>query len=402
MAAADPHYAYEDLIALPEDGKRRELIEGDLFVSPSPGRRHQRIVKNLVVLLSGLEAKGAGQGYPAPFAAVFDRHTVLESDVLFIRTERLGIVGERNVTGAPDLVVEVLSDGSRDMDLGPKLRAYSRHGVGQYCVVDPDAGTIQVFHREGEAFGEAGMGRAPRRHVQGGRHPGLKAHEVRRKAWEQPTRSKAKRRSPVHVAGGRNRVPATAPEVAVCHRRPGQASPGCRSASERRRCTMSGPERRVAIQELYADEFAWCYGCGRNNPAGHHFATYWAGEETLTEHMPAPEYTAIPGFVYGGLLASLVDCHSTGSAALALHRRHGHEPGDGAPVPRFVTASLHVDYLMPTPIGVLLRAHGRIEEIGARKVVVRSEVRAGGELVATSHVVAVLAPESMLRRSART
>lgn len=150
------------------------------------------------------------------------------------------------------------------------------------------------------------------------------------------------------------------------------------------------------IQDRYPDKFAWCYGCGRNNPAGHHFATRWDGDRTLTEYMPGSEHMAIPGYVYGGLLASLVDCHSTGSAALALYRQEGHEPGDDAPVPRCVTASLKVDYLRPTPLGILLRVHGRIEEIGARKVVVASEIRAGSDVVATSLVVAVRAPQTMI------
>jgi acyl-coenzyme A thioesterase PaaI-like protein len=159
---------------------------------------------------------------------------------------------------------------------------------------------------------------------------------------------------------------------------------------------MAHDEALRSIQQYYADPFAWCYGCGRMNRAGHHFQTRWDGDQTLTEYMPKPEHTAMPGFVYGGLLASLADCHSTGSAALALYRQDGHEPGDAAPVPRCVTASLKVDYLKPAPLGVVLRVHGRIQEMGARKVVVASEVRADGVLVATSLVVAVRAPESML------
>lgn len=158
---------------------------------------------------------------------------------------------------------------------------------------------------------------------------------------------------------------------------------------------MADDEAPRSIQAYYSDAFAWCHGCGRNNPAGHHFQTRWDGDRTLTEYMPHPEHTAIPGYVYGGLLASLADCHSTGSAALALFRQEGHEPGDDAPVPRCVTASLKVDYLKPTPLGVLLRVHGRIEEVGAKKVVVASEVYAGDNLVVTSLVVAVRAPETM-------
>jgi acyl-coenzyme A thioesterase PaaI-like protein len=162
---------------------------------------------------------------------------------------------------------------------------------------------------------------------------------------------------------------------------------------------MADREVSLWIQDYYSDEFAHCYGCGRKNPAGHHFATRWDGDQTLTEYMPKPEHTAIPGFVYGGLLASLVDCHSTGSAALALYRQEGHEPGDDAPVPRCVTAALKVDYLKPTPLGALLRAQGQIKEIGAKKVVVESELWAQGAVVLTSLVVAVRAPQSMIGRT---
>ncbi|NMP22875.1 PaaI family thioesterase [Sulfobacillus harzensis] len=154
-------------------------------------------------------------------------------------------------------------------------------------------------------------------------------------------------------------------------------------------------EPSLPIQHYYHDDFSWCYGCGTNNASGHHFETRWDGEETVTEYLPRPEHTAIPGFVYGGLLASLVDCHSTGSAALALYRQEGHEPGDGAPVPRCVTASLHVEYLKPTPMGVRLQVRGRIEEISVKKAVVVSQVAAGEQVVATARVVAVRAPQTM-------
>lgn len=152
-----------------------------------------------------------------------------------------------------------------------------------------------------------------------------------------------------------------------------------------------------AIQHYYADDFAWCYGCGKNNPHGHHFETRWDGDQTVTEYLPLPEHTAIPGFVYGGLLASLIDCHSTGSASLARYRQDGHELGDGEPAPRFVTASLKVDYLKPTPLGTLLTVRGRIQEIGAKKVVVESALSCEGVVTVTALVVAVRAPLFMTR-----
>lgn len=151
----------------------------------------------------------------------------------------------------------------------------------------------------------------------------------------------------------------------------------------------------TAIQEFYPDDFAHCYGCGRLNRHGLHIRSAWEGDETVAVLMPLEYHTAMPGFVYGGLLASLVDCHGTGSAALAAYRAAGREPGSSPPL-RFVTASLEVDYLRPTPMGIPLEARGRIKEVKPRKVVVDIEVLAAGELCARGNVVAVLMPEHMV------
>ncbi len=154
----------------------------------------------------------------------------------------------------------------------------------------------------------------------------------------------------------------------------------------------------AAVQDYYPEDFSWCYGCGRLNVQGHHFRTRWNHNETVTAYEPQPEHIAIPGFVYGGLLASLVDCHSTGSAALALYRQAGHELGDLAPIPRCVTASLKVDYRKPTPLGVLLIAHGQIVETRARKVIVHTEVYAADALCVHAEAILVIAPASMTTR----
>lgn len=152
-----------------------------------------------------------------------------------------------------------------------------------------------------------------------------------------------------------------------------------------------------AVQDEYSDDFAWCYGCGRLNESGHHFRTGWLGEKTITIFTPRPEHTAIPGFVYGGIIASFIDCHGTGSASLALHRKNGHELGDGSEPPRFVTASLKVDYLKPTPMGVPLKAIGTVEEIHPKKWKVYTEVFANDELCAKGEVVAVVMPKTFLQ-----
>jgi acyl-coenzyme A thioesterase PaaI-like protein len=148
-----------------------------------------------------------------------------------------------------------------------------------------------------------------------------------------------------------------------------------------------------AFQDHYPDNVAHCYGCGRLNPHGHQIKTIWDGDETVTVYQPEPFHTSMPGFAYGGLIASLIDCHSTGTAAAAMYRQEGRDM-DSLPAFRFVTASLHVDFLKPTPIDAPVEIRGRVQEIKGRKVVVRTEVRSGGVLTARGEVVAVQMPEN--------
>lgn len=148
-----------------------------------------------------------------------------------------------------------------------------------------------------------------------------------------------------------------------------------------------------AFQDFYPENVAHCYGCGRLNERGLRIQTRWEGEETVTRFRPRPEHTAIPGFVYGGLLASLVDCHGTGTAAAAMYRQEG-RPMDSLPAFRFVTASLHVDYLRPTPLDAELEIRGRVKEIKGRRVIVEATVSAGGVATVRGEVVAVQMPES--------
>ncbi|WP_144513146.1 PaaI family thioesterase [Bacillus sp. FJAT-22090] len=154
-----------------------------------------------------------------------------------------------------------------------------------------------------------------------------------------------------------------------------------------------------AIQDDYPDDFAWCYGCGRLNEDGYHFRTYWNGSKTETMYEPNEKHIAIPGFVYGGLIASLIDCHGTGSAALALHKKNGFEPGSEEVPPRFVTGSLHVDFLKPTPQKVTLKAVGTVEEIHPKKWKVTTEVFAGDTLCAKGEVIAVVMPANFAQSS---
>jgi acyl-coenzyme A thioesterase PaaI-like protein len=150
----------------------------------------------------------------------------------------------------------------------------------------------------------------------------------------------------------------------------------------------------AAIQDHYPDDVAHCYGCGRLNPQGLQLKTRWDGEETVARVTPRPYHTAMPGFVYGGLIASLIDCHAMGTAAATAERAEGREIGE-APAPRFVTAQLNVSYLKPTPLGPELEVRGRVREASERKSVVEVTVAADGVITARGDVVAVRIPDTM-------
>lgn len=149
-----------------------------------------------------------------------------------------------------------------------------------------------------------------------------------------------------------------------------------------------------AVQDYYPDDLSHCYGCGRLNGHGLQIKSIWEGEETLAKYTPKPYHTAIPGYVYGGLIASLIDCHGTGTAALASYKTEGREPGT-EPAFRYVTASLKVDYLRPTPIGIELELRGTVKEIKGRKVISEITLSANNEICARGKVVAVQMPDNM-------
>jgi acyl-coenzyme A thioesterase PaaI-like protein len=152
------------------------------------------------------------------------------------------------------------------------------------------------------------------------------------------------------------------------------------------------PEK--AIQDFYPEGWSHCYGCGSLNEHGHQIKSFWNDEskETHAVFHPKPYHSAIPGFVYGGLIASLVDCHGTGTAAAAVFHAEGRAM-DTEPAVRFVTGSLHVDYLKPTPLGVPLHLGGRVIENKGRKVIVAVTVSANDVITARGQVVAVRVPD---------
>ena len=154
----------------------------------------------------------------------------------------------------------------------------------------------------------------------------------------------------------------------------------------------------MAFQDYYPEQVSYCYGCGRLNEHGLQIKSYWEGEEAVCIYQPRPYHIAIPGYVYGGLIASLIDCHSTGTAAAAAYRAAGRTM-DTEPAFRFVTASLHVDYLKPTPLGVPLEVRATVKEIKGRKVVITAVLSAEGQACARGEVVAVQMPEYLVAQS---
>ncbi len=150
-----------------------------------------------------------------------------------------------------------------------------------------------------------------------------------------------------------------------------------------------------SFQEYYPDHLSHCYGCGRLNEYGLHIKSYWHGEESVCSFLPKEYQIAVKGYVYGGLIASIIDCHATGTAAAAVYRKEG-RPMGSKPYIRFLTGSLSVDYLQPTPSGVALDLRARVKEIKGRKVVVDVELTAGHKLCVRGKVVAIRVPENIL------
>lgn len=151
-----------------------------------------------------------------------------------------------------------------------------------------------------------------------------------------------------------------------------------------------------AFQDYYPDHLSHCYGCGRLNDLGHQIKSYWDGNESVCHFQPRPEHTAVKGYVYGGLLASLIDCHGTGTAAAAAYQSQ-ERPMDSLPALRFLTASLHVDYHKPTPLGPVLEIRGRVKQLEGRRVTIEEWILANGVITVRGEVVAVQVPEAMIQ-----
>jgi Uma2 family endonuclease len=140
---------YEDYVLIPEDGQRHEILDGEHYVTPAPFIRHQLISSNLHSLLGPfIRKRRLGTLLAAPTDVLLSPHDIAQPDLLFISNERAGIVTEKNVQGAPDLVIEILSKSTRRRNEDLKLERYGLFGVLEYWIVDPKRRGVKVFRRE--------------------------------------------------------------------------------------------------------------------------------------------------------------------------------------------------------------------------------------------------------------
>jgi len=144
---------YDDWVNLPDDGKHYELIDGELYLNPSPNTKHQRVLLNLLAALHRhVTESNVGEVFVSPFDVVLSNVDVFEPDILFIRAERIDIVTKANVQGAPDIVIEVLSESTRRKDETKKLDRYERSGVSEYWIVDPMEDAVRILRLSGARY----------------------------------------------------------------------------------------------------------------------------------------------------------------------------------------------------------------------------------------------------------
>lgn len=157
MTVASRKFTYQDYLLFPEDGKRHELMDGEHCATPSPSIKHQKILVNLSRLLSQFaEDNSIGAVLIAPCDVVFSDNDIVQPDLLFVSSARSQIVTEKNIQGAPDLVVEIVSESTRRTDELTKRKLYEKFGVGEYWVVDPVVESVKVYRLAEKGYARAG------------------------------------------------------------------------------------------------------------------------------------------------------------------------------------------------------------------------------------------------------
>lgn len=146
-------WTYQEYLLFPDDGKRHELLDGEHVMTPAPGTRHQRISLTLSTAIKlFLDEHHLGELLVAPCDVVLSEVDVVQPDLLFISTTRQGIVTENNIQGAPDLMIEILSQGTRKTDEIIKRKLYELHDIKEYWILDPDLESVKIYRKNKDAF----------------------------------------------------------------------------------------------------------------------------------------------------------------------------------------------------------------------------------------------------------
>lgn len=146
-------FTYEDYLLFPDDGRRHELIDGEHYMTPAPSIKHQQISMNLSRALSNyLAARRIGRAYAAPCDVVLSDTDVVQPDLLVVLSAKASIVTGRNILGAPDLIIEILSETTRKTDEIIKRKLYERYGVQEYWIVDPELETVKVYRMTPQGY----------------------------------------------------------------------------------------------------------------------------------------------------------------------------------------------------------------------------------------------------------
>ena len=151
-------YTYEDYLLLPEDGKRYQIIEGEIYLVPAPAPWHQDIARKLVILLNEfVERYKLGRVFFAPCDVILSEEDIVQPDIFFISKEREHIITEMNIQGVPDLVIEILSPSTAKLDKTVKMKLYERSGIKEYWLVDPDREEIEVLTLKDSSYESMGV-----------------------------------------------------------------------------------------------------------------------------------------------------------------------------------------------------------------------------------------------------
>lgn len=147
MPVAEERVTAQDYRALPQNGQRYQLVEGDLYMAPAPNRFHQEIALNIVLNIANyLKSRPVGKIFIAPFDVYLNDANVFQPDLVFIASGNYGVLTDTGVEGAPDLIIEILSTGTAKLDRNPKRRVYAESGVKELWLVDPQVENVAVYY----------------------------------------------------------------------------------------------------------------------------------------------------------------------------------------------------------------------------------------------------------------